>query len=664
MFSGQYPSTSPASFSRESSFLQQAMSQGRTSLSTHDHPSSSALSTSPNHSSSSLNGLGAGDDQLERGRGTRASKRTSVSSAYSRERRLSPTRERNDESEGEGSYRDDDGDGRAAPTPPTPTARDHLFHPPPAAPAYQSLDVPPPSSHRRTATSGSSHSDERTPLLGHHGSAGGGGGPSASSITVTAADDEALREARQLADEANARAVKAECAVLLKYTVPILGTHFLEYSLMLAVVLSCGHLGTAELAGASLANMTANVTALSVIQGLISALDTLCPQAYTSDDPQSTSLHALRTLFIGLVFNVPQVVLFWNGEWILREGLRQDVDVAYRAGQYLKVFSFALPAYTGFECIRRWLQAQGLMTAPVLALVFAAPCNFLLNWLLVWGPWDQIRIGFIGAPIATAVSINVMFVTLLVWSILYAPRTAWGGFDKRMFTSLGLNCRLGLAGIAMVGSEWWCWEIVGLATSYLGPTALAAQSVLLTTASLFYQCQYALSVAAAVRVGNLLGAQKPHLARLTSRMTITIAVIVSAFNSLVLVLFRGVWGRLFSSEPTIVRMVATVLPLVAFFQLTDGLSGAMSGVLRGAGKPGLGAYINIAAYYVIGLPVGMFVTFAGPKWGLNGLWVGLTLSLSITGTALTYIVWTMDWEKEAETTRLRLGTAKRDEEED
>jgi len=35
-----------------------------------------------------------------------------------------------------------------------------------------------------------------------------------------------------------------------------------------------------------------------------------------------------------------------------------------------------------------------------------------------------------------------------------------------------------MAGIAMVGSEWWCWEIVGLATSYLGPTALAAQSVL------------------------------------------------------------------------------------------------------------------------------------------------------------------------------------------
>ena len=64
--------------------------------------------------------------------------------------------------------------------------------------------------------------------------------------------------------------------------------------------------------------------------------------------------------------------------------------------------------------MRRWLQAQGLMTAPVLALFFAAPANFLLNWLLVWGPWEKIRIGFVGAPIATAVSINVMVSSLLL----------------------------------------------------------------------------------------------------------------------------------------------------------------------------------------------------------------------------------------------------------
>lgn len=40
------------------------------------------------------------------------------------------------------------------------------------------------------------------------------------------------------------------------------------------------------------------------------------------------------------------------------------------------------------------------------------------------------------------------------------------------------------------------------------------------------------------------------------------------------------------------------------------------------------------------------------------------MSLSITGTILTYVVWTMKWEEEAEVTRLRLGTAKRVDEDD
>lgn len=91
---------------------------------------------------------------------------------------------------------------------------------------------------------------------------------------------------------------------------------------------------------------------------------------------------------------------------------------------------------------------------------------------------------------------------------------------------------------------------------------------------------------------DLLGAQKPHLARIASRCTIFIAIAVSGVNSVLLVLVRHRWGSLFSSEPEIIHIVAKVLPLVAAFQLWDGLSGAMGGVLRGAGKPTLGAIVS------------------------------------------------------------------------
>jgi MATE family multidrug resistance protein len=118
------------------------------------------------------------------------------------------------------------------------------------------------------------------------------------------------------------------------------------------------------------------------------------------------------------------------------------------------------------------------MNAPVIALVVAAPFNLLCNYLLVSGPIDALRLGFIGAPLSTLISINIMFIVLLVYAILRAPRKAWGGVSWACVQDLTLNVKLGLAGVGMVGSEWWSWEIVGLATSFLGPTALAAQSVL------------------------------------------------------------------------------------------------------------------------------------------------------------------------------------------
>ncbi|BGP19486.1 hypothetical protein JCM10213_006306 [Rhodosporidiobolus nylandii] len=606
MFSGNYPSTSPASWSRETSFLQQAVAKGQPSLT----------------DSAVVDEEGADED---RGRiGKRRSFGRLSRSSMSTDSRLSPTEE--------GSESEDEDDTITLPGTAREAADQHALMPP---------NLLPPAT-------------ERTPLLAT-------GAPL--TRAPTAADEAAVREAQKLNDDRR-DAYMSEAKTLAGYTVPILGTHFLEFSLTASTVLFLGHLGETELAAASLGNMTNNFLALSVIQGFCAALDSLCPQAFTSDNPSSTSLFAIRTWLITLVIFIPQAIAFWFSEYILRDALHQHPDVAYLASRYLRVLIPALPAYAGFEVIRRWLQAQGRMNAPVVALFVAAPVNLLLNYLLIWGPVDALRLGFLGAPVATAVSIWLMFVVLVVYSILRAPREAWGGFGPEAFEDLGLNVKLGLAGVAMVGSEWWSWEIVSLATSFLGPTALAAQSVLLTSASAFYQFQYALSVAAAVRVGNLLGAQKPHLARVASRVTIAAATFMSGVNSLLLILLRNKWGHLFSSEPEIITMVAAVLPLVAAFQLWDGLSGAMSGVLRGAGKPTLGAIINVSSYYIIGIPLGLAVTF-GPiaHYGLNGLWLGLTAALTFTGVSSTYIVWRMDWEGEAEATRIRLGMAKRDAEE-
>ena len=71
-------------------------------------------------------------------------------------------------------------------------------------------------------------------------------------------------------------------------------TQLLTHSLVLVSVISIGHISTTALAATSLGSMTAGVTGYSVVQGLISALDTVLPSAWTSNQPQLVGLWTQR----------------------------------------------------------------------------------------------------------------------------------------------------------------------------------------------------------------------------------------------------------------------------------------------------------------------------------------------------------------------------------
>jgi MATE family multidrug resistance protein len=103
---------------------------------------------------------------------------------------------------------------------------------------------------------------------------------------------------------------------------------------------------------------------------------------------------------------------------------------------------------------------------------------------LVWGP-KPVRLGFIGAPIATAISFNLVSVASIVYGIFFVPKTAWHPISRRCFTSLGVLVQLGFGGVGkylihytrrpdfnltsvnlgQVASEWWSWELIALAAS-------------------------------------------------------------------------------------------------------------------------------------------------------------------------------------------------------
>ncbi|THH31443.1 hypothetical protein EUX98_g2769 [Antrodiella citrinella] len=442
-----------------------------------------------------------------------------------------------------------------------------------------------------------------------------------------------------------------EIRILGKYTLPVFGTHVLEYSLVVASVVSIGHLSTTALAASTLGSMTASVSGFSIIQGFASTLDTMLPSAWTSSQPHLVGLWSQRMAVVMSVTLIPIIFIWLKSESILL-ALKQDPEVAHLAAVYLQYSIIGLPAYAFNSISRRYFQSQGLFTVPTRVILCVAPINAVLNYILVWGP-DSVRLGFIGAPIATAISFNLISIASIIYGVFYVPKTAWHPISRRMFTSLGVLVQLGLAGVGQTASEWWSWELVGLAASLLGPVALACQSVLLVSASTTFQAPFALSVATSVRIGNLLGEQNGVRAGFTAKASLLIGVAVALLWSSMFMIFRKQWAHIFNDDPEVVEMVASILPIVSLFQVFDGLSAVTGGILRAMGKQFTGALLNLSAYYVIGIPFGIWLAFERDM-ALHGLWIGLTISLVYAAAIGVWICLRTDWEREVKKVQDRL----------
>ncbi|KAG8984206.1 hypothetical protein FRB93_006694 [Tulasnella sp. JGI-2019a] len=466
-------------------------------------------------------------------------------------------------------------------------------------------------------------------------------------------------------DQSWARRLK-EAKLVTRYAIPILITQLLEYSLLIASVVSIGHLSTIELAASTLGSMTASVTGYSIVVGMASALDSLLPQAWGSpgDQKRLVGLWTLRMTVVVTVILFP-VFAIWHASEDILLLLKQDPKVAELASLYLRWMSLSLPAYCFNYIVRKYYQSIGLLHIPSFIIIVVAPLNAMLNYILVWGPgpFKGLALGFIGAPIATSISFNLISLFYLLHLLVYSPPEPWFKIRNRrdvrkVFSgeALGFLVKLGLAGVGQTASEWWSWELVGLAASLLGPVTLASQSVLLVSTSTSYQLSFAISAGASVRIGNLLGAGHAVQAEVSSHMSFLLIVLVSCLNSTVFLVFRHKWAYLFNNDLEVVVMVARVLPLVALFQVLDGVGAMIGAVLRVTGRQFTGALLNLTGYYVVGIPTGLILTFYFTEWelGLLGLWIGLSIALTYTAIFGLWYCHRTDWSGEVEKVRTRL----------
>ena len=94
---------------------------------------------------------------------------------------------------------------------------------------------------------------------------------------------------------------------------------------------------------------------------------------------------------------------------------------------------------------------------------------------------------------------------------------------------------------------------------------------------------FAFSVASSTRVGNLLGAQQPHLAKTAAWLSVYLSTLCVLISALCIYYGHDAIGKVFTSDEAVVERLTSIAPTVAAFQLAYGLQGIFQGCLRGLG---------------------------------------------------------------------------------
>jgi len=432
---------------------------------------------------------------------------------------------------------------------------------------------------------------------------------------------ESWREARRLTVLATPVAL-TQLASMLLWTIDLLMVGRIDVLSLNAVAL-----GRIWVMGTSICAM-----------GLIFGLDAIAAQAHGARDRDRLGEVLLHAGAVALGVSVPLGALWLSTERLLL-ALGQEPGIVALAHRYVVAQIPALPFFLLFVAVRQYLQARGIVR-PAMWVSFAA-CGFnaFVNWLLIFGHWGLPRMGAVGAGVATALTEVMMLLGLLAairrFRLQHGATTL---FDLTRLRVKGFAeiLRLGLPVAAMLALEYWAFAISTLWAGRLGTTELAAHSIALNLASISYMVPLGIGLGAVTRVGNLIGAGEPRAAQRAAWVAFALGGGVMAAFALFFVAGRSIIPSWFTPDAAVIALAATLLPVVAAFELFDGLQVVGSGVLRGMGRTRPAALFNLIGYYALGLPLAAWLG-RPERMGLVGIWWGLALGLAVV--AALSVIW-------------------------
>lgn len=402
---------------------------------------------------------------------------------------------------------------------------------------------------------------------------------------------------------------------ILDLAVPALGALIAEPLFVLIDSAVVGHLGTAQLAGLTLAS-TLLVTTVALFIFLAYATTGAVARKLGAGDERGALALGLDGIWLALLLGAALLVVGLAGAEHLVAWMGASPEVAPHAVAYLRSSMPGIPGMLVVLAATGALRGLQDTKTPLRVAVIGAIANAIGSVALVYG----LQLGIAGSGLATALT-QIGMALALGWVVVRAARErsvslrpAIGGIMSNARAGLPLLIRTLTLRLAILLT-------VACATA-LGQVPLAAHQIVNSVWGLAAFGLDALAIAAQALVGYGLGARRPEVVRTVVRRCLRWGTLAGAALGAVIAGLGWLLTPLFTSDPAVQHaatlglvVIGVLLPVAAWPYVLDG-------VLMGAGD---GAYLawagGIALVMYLPLLLAVWAWAPGGALGLVWLWL-------------------------------------------
>jgi MATE family multidrug resistance protein len=419
---------------------------------------------------------------------------------------------------------------------------------------------------------------------------------------------------------------------MLRLAVPVVVIQVGMMAMGVVDTIMVGHISARALAAVALGNLYFFGLAVFAM-GTLMVLDPVVAQAFGAGDRAAVGRAVQRGVLLAALLTIPVALLLTLAAPVFRLA-RQPADVVPLAAAYALVTALGVFPFLLFVVFRQSLQSMG-RTAPIVAAIIGANlANAALNWVLIYGYLGFPAMGVVGSAWATSISRALLAAGLWVGarrelgSLLWPLRPGIWQWEP-----LSRMLRLGVPIGAQNVLEFGAFALVALMMGWIGTREMAGHQIAINLASLTFMVPLGVGDAGSVLVGQAVGRGDPEGTRGAARAALACGVTFMSLTAAIFLTFPEPLARLYSRDLDVVRVAATLIPIAGVFQVFDGLQVVAAGVLRGLGDTRVPMLVNLLGYWLIGIPVSVYLGF-GAGLGPVGLWWGLVLGLALVGTSL------------------------------